>query len=192
MKLFAHLSVLALATTLASGVLAQDTTTTETEEFPIGTNPEIQVGQTYIKQASGDWNVRCIKVAEGPEPCDIHQILNDPEGNPVAEISVFHLPPGGAAVAGATAVTPLGTLLPAQMTFGIGDAQAKQYPFNWCEAIGCIARLGFTGLELELMKKGDKAQMTVFSIQAPNQPITLTVSLKGFSDGFAQVLVKPN
>ncbi len=191
MKFLTKLSMIALVTTFATGVAAQDEGESSTGNFPIGTEKEVQVGQTYFVEKIGDWDVRCMKVAEGTEPCDIFQTLTNQDGQPLAEISVFHLPAGGAAVAGATIVTPLGTLLPAQLTFEIDGGKPKQYPFNWCEAVGCISRLGFTGLELEMMKKGGEARLTIASISAPNQPLTITISLAGFSDGFSAVLIKP-
>jgi len=183
--------VFALAATLASGASAQDTSTAETSEFPIGTEPEIQVGQVYVVEKKGDWNVRCLKTEEGPEPCHIHQLLTDGDGNSVAELTFFHLPGGGPAVLGATATTPLGTALQSGVQISIDGGKSKQYPFNWCEGIGCISRMGFTGLELEMLKKGTQATLTIASITNPAKPIILGVSLKGFSDGFAAVLVKP-
>ena len=191
MKTFVKSSLLVLATALASSAMAQETAEQASEEFPIGTKPEIKVGQVYLVETKGDWNVRCMKTAEGDDPCHIHQVLKDERGNSVAEISFFHLPGGGAAVAGATATTPLGTLLQAQLTFKIDESPAKQYPFNWCEAVGCISRMGFTGLELELLKKGSNASVTIASVVSPTQPVTVPVSLTGFSDGFRAVLVKP-
>lgn len=188
MKTLVKWSLVALTSVFASIAAAQDTSETS-EEFPVGAEPEIQIGQTYLVKKSGDWEVRCVKVAEGPEPCHIYQLLKDADGNAVSEISVFHLPGGGAAVAGATAITPLGTMLTAGLLFAIGDKPPKQYPFNWCESVGCIARIGLTGIELEAMKKGSQAQLQISSIRAPGKKVEVPISLKGFSDGFSAVLV---
>ncbi len=191
MKILAKLSLLALSAAFATVVAAQETTEEVDDQFPIGTEPPVQVGQPYLIEKVGDWDVRCVKLEEQPEPCHIYQLLKNEQGNPVAEISFFHLPGGGAAVLGASAVTPLGTLLQNQLIFSIDGGAPKQYPFNWCETIGCIARMGFTGLELESLKKGTNATMTIASVVAPGKPVVLTISLKGFSEGFKKVLVKP-
>ncbi len=160
------------------------------QEFPLGKEPEVKVGQIYVVGKTGVWNIRCIKTEKPPEPCHIHQLVRDQDGNPVAELTFFHLPAGGPAVLGATATTPLGTLLQAGLTFQIGDEKPKQYPFNWCEAAGCVSRMGFTGLELEKLKKAKTAKMQIASILAPDKPVVLTVPLDGFAEAFKQVLVR--
>jgi len=189
MKPITHAWLLLIALLAAPMALAQTDDSTKTEEFPLGNKPAAQVGQVYNVGKSGDWNVRCVKTEKPPEPCHIHQILADDAGNQVAEISFFHLPPGSQAAAGATATTPLGTLLQAGLLISIDGDEARQYPFNWCEAVGCVSRMGFTGLELEKMKKGKEAVMRVTSIMAPDKPVYLKISLTGFSEAFKKILL---
>jgi invasion protein IalB len=191
MKLLIKFAAMAIALSFASPSLAQQKPAAPADGFPIGTAPEIKVGQTYVKKTIGAWDVRCVKVKEGPEACHIYQLLKDKDGNSVAEISFFHLPGGGTAILGATVVTPLGTMLQNQLVFKVDGGSARQYPFGWCETGGCVARMGFTGLELEGLRKGKQASVTISSVVDPTKPITLTISLKGFADGFSAVLVKP-
>ena len=180
------------AVTLAAAIpaFAQDTTTATTEEFPIGKSPDVQIGQPYVLKQEGSWQVRCVKAEVEPESCFIYQLLKDSEGNSVAEVNIFHLPGGGAAVAGANIRTPLGILLQNQVMLSIGGEAPKAYAFGWCEAIGCIAKVGFTGLELESLKKSKDATITISAIVNPSQPIVLSMNLDGFSEGFKAVLVK--
>lgn len=91
---------------------------------------------------------------------------------------------------GANIITPLGTLLQNQVMLSIGGEAPKAYAFGWCEAIGCIAKVGFTGLELESLKKSKDATITISAIVNPSQPIVLSMNLDGFSEGFKAVLVK--
>jgi invasion protein IalB len=172
----------------AGAVNAQDNA--DNTGFPIGADQNVQPGQIYLKEKSGAFEIRCIKATEGNDPCQLYQLLNGPSGNPIAEISLFHLPGGGAAVLGAEAITPLGTLLTAGLGFQIGEAAPKSYPFNWCMGDGCVSRLGFTGLELEALKRGNEATLVIYSIEQPNEPIQIKLSLDGFSDGFSKILVK--
>jgi invasion protein IalB len=184
MKNILRWSLLALsATLLAGGAMAQDTTTTE--EFPIGTTPEIQPGQTYAKEAFGDWELLCIKTVEGPEPCELGQLVLGENSNPVADVRVFPLPPGNAAIAGATFINPLGVALQAGMVFGVDDKETKQYPYQFCNNIGCVARVGFTPLELQALRKGENGVMSFRMVADPNQPISVKVSMKGFATGYA-------
>ena len=190
MKNLATILLISLFAGLPALVSAQETAP-KASEFPVGTETEVPVGQTYVKMKSGDFDVRCIKAAEGPEQCQLYQLLKNEQDTPVAELSFFHLPGGGAVVLGANIITPLGTMLQNQLTFEIAGSKPRRYPYGWCEAVGCVARLGFTGLELESLKKADAATVTISSIANPQQAIKLNVSLKGFSAGFKEILVKP-
>ncbi|PQO24959.1 invasion associated locus B family protein [Rhodobacteraceae bacterium WD3A24] len=144
-------------------------------------------GQSYVEAEFGDWQMRCVSSDEGEDPCQLYQLLQDQEGNSVAEISLFPLPDGGQAVAGATIVTPLETLLTQQVTLQVDDGEAKRYPFTWCSAIGCVARVGFTAEEVESFRRGVEIAMTIVPVAAPDQEVELSISLIGFTDGFAAV-----
>lgn len=144
-------------------------------------------GEAYLAEVHGDWEQRCIRVPDGSDPCQLYQLLRDAEGNSVAEISMFPLPPGGEAVAGASIITPLETLLTQQITMRVDGGAAKRYPFTWCSAIGCIARVGFTNAEVEAFRRGAQAILTIVPVVAPDQQVDLTMSLIGFTAGFAAV-----
>ena len=149
---------------------------------------EPKVGDTYVVAAFDAWEQRCIKTPTGADPCQLYQLLKDSSGNAVAEASLFPLPPGGEAAAGATIVTPLETLLTAQLSLGIDAAQPKHYPFSFCSPIGCISRVGFTADEIAAMKKGNKATVSIVPVVAPDQVVALDISLKGFTAGFDAVM----
>lgn len=145
------------------------------------------IGSTYAKASFDAWEQRCVKTESGQDPCQLYQLLKDGEGTSVAEINLFPLPEGGKAVAGATVVAPLETLLPAGLRIAIDTAEPKVYPFTFCARIGCIARVGFTAEELEGFKKGAKAVVTIVPAAAPEKSVVLDVSLKGFTAGFDAV-----
>lgn len=151
------------------------------------TQENAEVGQTYLLANFEVWEQRCNKAADGSDPCQLYQLLFDATGNSVAEISMFALPAGGKAAAGATIVAPLETLLTANLLLTIDGAKAKVYPFTFCAQIGCIARVGFTGEEVSQFKKGSKAKITIVPAAAPDQKVELDVSLKGFTAGFDAV-----
>lgn len=147
-----------------------------------------QVGQGYLATTFELWEQRCEKTAEGKDPCQLFQLLKDTEGNAVAEFSIFPLPTGGQAVAGATVVVPLETLLTEALTIAIDTAPAKVYPFTFCTQIGCVARVGFTDAEVNQFKKGAKATVTLVPAVAPETKVNLDISLKGFTAGFDAVV----
>lgn len=139
------------------------------------------VGQPYVKETFGDWDLRCIRTEDGADPCQMYQLLKDKSGNAVSEITIVNLPKGSKVSAGATIITPLETLLLEQLAFTIDSGKAATYPFSFCTQVGCVARLGFTEDELNRLRKGNKATVTVVPVADANAKVTLDVSLKGFT-----------
>jgi invasion protein IalB len=160
-------------------------------EAPLGLamgEEQAEVGQTYIQEEHGDWDVRCVRTETGNDPCQLYQLLEDGEGNNVAEISIFPLPePEGEAVAGATIITPLETLLTAQVGLRVDEGAVRRYPFSWCSAIGCFSRVGFTAEDIVSFRRGREAQLAIRPVAAPDQTVALSVSLTGFTAGYEAV-----
>ena len=153
----------------------------------MGQSPADGPGSSYVKEAFNDWELRCVRVESGAEPCQLYQLLKDGQGTSVAEIGLFSLPEGGEAAAGATIIVPLETLLTAGLRLGVDAAQPKIYPFTFCSQVGCVARVGFTAEEVESFRKGNKAVLTIVPAVAPDQTVALDVSLSGFTAGFEAV-----
>ncbi len=145
------------------------------------------VGSTYSKAVFDAWDLRCVRTETGQDPCQLYQLLKDGQGTSVAEFNLFDLPEGGEAVAGATVIAPLETQLTAGLRIAIDGAEAKVYPFTFCARIGCVARVGFTAAEMDALRKGDKAIVTIVPAVAPDQQVVLEASLKGFTAGFEAV-----
>lgn len=175
----------ALAVLPFQAVLAQESGTDQ--EFPVGETVEPQVGQPYITETIDDWSIRCVKTEGAEDPCHLYQLVKDDKGFPVTEVAIFKLPDGGQAVSGATIITPLGTLLTQMLVLSIDGGAPKRYPFQWCTEVGCFARLGFTAEELGNLKSGTRVAITINSVQVPNQPITVMMSLAGFTAAYDKV-----
>lgn len=200
-SLIQSLSLAAIVAVAGLPVMAQTTTepapaeAAPAEELAMGTEANAvltketaQVGQGYLATTFEIWEQRCEKTADGKDPCQLFQLLKDVDGNAVSEFSIFPLPAGGQAAAGATVVVPLETLLTAQLTIAIDTAPAKLYPFTFCTQIGCVARIGFTGEEIEQFKKGAKATVTIVPAASPETKVNLDISLKGFTAGYDAVV----
>ncbi len=153
----------------------------------VGAEPGL--GDTYIAAEFDAWQQRCVKTDLGADPCQLYQLLKDAEGNSVAEFSFFSLPEGGEgpAVAGATFVAPLETLLTTGLTLKVDEGAARAYPFTFCTQMGCVARIGFTAEEVAQFKRGANALLTIVPFVAPDQKVNLTASLKGFTAGMEAV-----
>jgi invasion protein IalB len=146
------------------------------------------IGEPYVGAEFSDWILRCIRTESGEDPCQLYQLLQDQEGNSVAEISVFPLPSGQQAEAGVTIITPLETLLTEQVTMRIDQAQPKRYPFTFCAAVGCVSRIGLLPDEVNAFRRGNQAVVRIVPAAAPDQEVVLTVSLRGFTAGFQALL----
>ncbi|MBC2835443.1 invasion associated locus B family protein [Gemmobacter straminiformis] len=190
------LSAAAFVALTSSAISAQEATpapeapaadAATTDNLSMGQQPADGVGSTYTKEKFELWEQRCVKTADGNDPCQLYQLLKDAQGTSVAEINMFSLPEGGQAAAGATVIVPLETLLTAGLRFAIDTAEPKVYPFTFCAQIGCVARIGFTADELASFKKGAKGVLTIVPAVAPKETVVLDVSLKGFTAGFDAV-----
>ncbi|MEO9825451.1 MAG: invasion associated locus B family protein [Paracoccaceae bacterium] len=153
---------------------------------PVSDGP--QVGQTYVAETFQDWEVRCVRADGGKDPCQLYQLLKDADGNSVAEFSMFNLPEGGQAVAGATIITPLETLLTAELRLSVDGGSAKRYPYSFCSGIGCFSRVGFTAEEVNQFKRGSAGKVVIVPAAAPDGTVELTVSLSGFTAGWNAVI----
>ncbi len=209
-RLTTTLSLIA-AMALSTAVFAQETTTTDTatdattdtatEENPATTQTDeatttesgLDMGDNvvadapYIKETYGDWQLKCFKNGTEDGPCQMYQLLHESAGNPVAEISIFRLPEGGQAVAGATVVVPLGTLLTKELKISVDGGRAKSFSYAFCNQTGCFARIGLTADDVASFKQGVNANLVIVPAQAPDQSITIDASLSGFTAAFENV-----
>ena len=211
--MFRHIPFVAAValTAFAGGALAQETQAqtedqaaqTETDEGqtltgedqldlgqPVTDDP--QLGQRYSKEKIGDWDLACIKTEAETDPCSMLQILNGEDGTPIAEFSLFRISNGTQAVAGATVIVPLETLLPAQLTIAVDANPGKRYNYSFCNPVGCVAQIGLTQADIDAFKKGGSAKISLRPAPAPDQLVELTMSLKGFTASFEKVDVVTN
>jgi len=153
-------------------------------DLPVG-RPVEDIGTTYIAETHGDWEIRCVRAPEGQiEPCQMYQLLADSSGNPVAEMNVFDLPDEGQIAAGATIVTPLDTLLQPGLRVRIDENNWVEYPFAFCQQVGCFVRLGLRQEDLEDYRSGSTLDVALVPLQAPDQVVQVRASLSGFTAGF--------
>ncbi|MFC3630756.1 invasion associated locus B family protein [Paracoccus angustae] len=146
---------------------------------------EPQVGQYYVKTTNQDWTTRCLKAEQGKDPCELYQLLKDDEGNAVAEMTLIPLKNSEDVAAGATVVAPLETDLIQGLGFAVGTGESRGYPFSFCAPVGCVSRLGFTQAELDALKRGSEATLTLLPFGGNrDNPVRLKLSLSGFTAAF--------
>lgn len=184
--------------TISGAVLAQDTTPTpaqaeETTTSPASTEPDLDtgqpeeptVGQGYIREESGDWQIQCVKQDDpDAEACQLYQLLRGAENNPVAEVIIEKLPQGGQVAAGATILVPHGTALSKDLRIAVDGSKGKVYRYAFCDKGACYARIGLLPADIASFKKGSAATVTLFPFERPDQAVELKLSLSGFTAGF--------
>lgn len=151
------------------------------------TQETAEVGDLYLAGTFELWEQRCVKTEDGSDPCRLYQLLTTPDGNPTAEISIFNLPAGSQAEAGAAILVPLDTLLSANLAFVVDANRPQFYPYTVCGIDGCVARVGFSADQVKQMKSGAVATLTIVPAGAPDQKVEVSMSLKGFTAGYEAV-----
>ncbi len=152
-----------------------------------------QEPQTYIKATYEDWQLQCAKSPDGKDPCQMYQVIKDQNGGNVADISVIGLPDGSQAAAGLTIMVPMQTLLSQNLVLQVDGGKPMVYPYSFCDPrmMGCFARFGVSSAELDSLKKGSKATITITPLANPQQKVKADISLKGFTKAFDET-VKTN
>ena len=196
------LTILPLVALLGTGsaALAQDTADkadtakdgSSSAAAGLDLGQEVREDPSYIKDTYGDWQLQCFRSEADEDPCQMYQLLREDAGNPVAEFSMFKLPDGSEVVAGATVVVPLGTLLPQGLRIAVDEGTAKSYNFKFCSMVGCFAQIGFTQGDIDALKAGGEAVLTIVPAQAPDQRVVIKASLDGFTKAYENVSVAAN
>lgn len=158
----------------------------------------IDEGEVYIAEEFGDWDFSCVRTGTGNDPCRFTQTLENGEGGRVAQVSVVPLPDGGAVTAAAVIETPLGTLLrvprnaeelsqPGGLRIQVDEGELRVFQYTFCNSGGCVAEIGMEQDFVDAFKRGAVATITIWSADAPGQPVQLPLSLTGFTAGYERV-----
>tara|TARA_B100000780_G_scaffold67243_1_gene44420 strand:+ start:1694 stop:2323 length:630 start_codon:yes stop_codon:yes gene_type:complete len=169
-----------------------DTTPLTAEDFSTGkvVSNEPSFGDYYNKGRFEDWILRCVKTENSIDPCQLFQLMLNVDKTPIAEFNLNVIEPNGIIIAGANVITPLETLLTAELTIRIDQNKAKVYPFAFCVQLGCVARIGLTEDDLASYKSGIQATVTMVPAGAPNQQEDLRLSLAGFTAGYEALIAQ--
>jgi len=169
-------TVFAATSLMGAAALAQDS------EFP--TLQELADKENGTVARHEGWEIRC---GEDGTNCRMVQLALDAEGNSVVSVTMQALPEGSSAQLGVVMVSPLLTLLPRGISVAVGDGVPAAYPFSWCDRQGCFARFGLTAAQVGAFKAGSDANINIFAITDPENPVQASLSLAGFTDAVADL-----
>ncbi|PPB81877.1 invasion protein IalB [Albidovulum inexpectatum] len=199
MTIFVRSVTLAAMMGLALPAIAQEAAPETTQGEAAQTTPQDapKVPEPYVKETFGDWELRCVKLAEDkPESCQLYQLLKDKQtGNPIMEITMIALPQAKdapkdqpAPIAGATVIVPLETLLTQKLNITVDNSeQTRRFDFTFCAEVGCVARIGLTKEDVDAFRRGKVATISVVPVANPNVTVDVDLSLNGFTAGFEAV-----
>jgi len=192
---FRLLATLGLITSLAlpSVALAQS------DPLVMPDRSEVEPGDAYVAEIFRDWQVRCIRSTadEIPDRCEMFQLLEEENGNPVAEFRIAGvLEEVEGVIASATILTPLDTLLSPGIQLQVDENQPAQVPYAFCRPIGCFVQLTLTADDIAMFESGVDAQVVLFALIRDDQgqmggaPVRLLASLRGFTAAFDDVTAR--
>ena len=189
------LVILSMLAALAAGpVWAQESTATteeaQAEEAAPATEGEAAVpavGEPY-ERTEGDWTLVCQKTLSGDDPCRMAQLLRDNQDNPVIEAELSRLEGENLPAAVMVFNTPLLTVLPEGVTLSIDGGSPVKIPFLFCDRSACIARVNLRDPDVNAFKRGGAATVRIVPLAAPDNSVTLTMSLTGFTAAYDSII----
>lgn len=165
------LAALALTVALASVAQAQTEAQQQTE--------------AVVKATHGDWEVRCAEADQGQ--CVMTQRVNGAEGNTLFVVEVLKLPEGAEGSTGLRIRAPLGVLLTRGLQVRVDSGEPVTAPFAFCVQDVCVAEIVLREQDVNVFRRGAKADLTVYAVNAPQTPQTGEMSLMGFTASLGEL-----
>ncbi len=136
------------------------------------------------EQKFKDWSARCEKPKGAEhESCFIFQRLvtkKDDGFVPVLHVLVGYITRDGEP--GLFATVPLGVSLPPGVQLSVDGDAPVSFGYSHCSNQGCLAALALSDALIAKMKAGNQAVVTFHT--GSQKPVSITVSLRGFTAGF--------
>lgn len=149
----------------------------------LGSGPNQAAAQGALKQAYGDWQMRCDQPPGArEEQCALVQNVTAEDRDNVG-LSVIVLRTADKKSRILRVLAPLGVLLPSGLGLRIDDADIGRTGFVRCLANGCYAELEIMADLMNKLQDGTKATFIIYP--TPEEGIGIPISLSGFKEGFA-------
>ena len=135
-------------------------------------------GASSLQENFGDWTVLCA-LPGGRKTCSLSQSQLDTQSR--QRIVAIELAPGGEGVVGGALAMPFGLVLAEGVSLKVdGSALGGQRAFRTCLPAGCIVPLSLAAGDVEQLASGETLELGAVAAEN-NQPVTLSISLNGFS-----------
>lgn len=134
-----------------------------------------------------DWTARCEMVEEIKEQrCYIAQsLVKKDDGKQLMSVAVLYALDTKKPTFFLT--LPLGVLLVPGVALQVDGGEALRFPFRQCAPNGCLAALELTQPLVSAFKAGSQGRVSFHQPGAKTNPVTLPVSLNGFTAAFSSL-----
>lgn len=153
---------------------------TSAQETPPSSLPG---GASALQETFADWQVVCAAVETG-RSCAMSQVQAQQNGQRVLAIE---LQPGKDGGATGVLILPFGLALEAGATLTIdSNPPLASLRFATCLPAGCLMPLSFSAADIAALEAATTMTANASSMDA-GQPVSLAVSLKGFTAAYARL-----
>jgi len=131
------------------------------------------------------WSSTCTSTGRGsPLECALEQRAIARETNRVIGIITIRMPSETRKPVSMIQL-PVGLFLPAGVNIDVDGDMAQNFPFQTCNANACFVGFPLSDALLKRMLNGGKFNVTFQYLN--KKPVTLPMSLEGFSDAYARI-----
>jgi invasion protein IalB len=150
----------------------------QTVATPVTPQVTLPGGASSLSETHDDWTVVCT-IKDNKKECEFSQAIGNKQTG--QRILSIELQPDVGDKAHGVILAPFGLRLSDGLTLKVDDKTlGAPLAFTTCVEAGCIAPINFDVQQLATIADG--SQMTVNAVNAGSgEPITLNISLKGFS-----------
>lgn len=146
--------------------------------------PGTASGNDVTTESFQDWEVRCQRNAEGPNPCAMAQLVTQPGSDqPLMQVIFNHPPQIDDPVM--SFFVPLGVRLAAGLQLSVDGGEPIQFPYQVCQAQGCRADAPIEPSMLQQLRSGSSATLSMIGPRGDR--MDLDISLIGFTDANSRI-----
>ena len=166
--------------------LAQDQPAPAKPDAPASPPPPVTVlagGASALTETHGDWAVNC-QVVANTKVCTLsHQQFDQAKNQ---RLLAIELTSRTGEEANGTIALPFGLELSAGVTLSVEEKPAQtKMPFKTCFAVGCLVPVNLEKTFVDRLKANKALKISAVASDT-QQPVSFTVSLRGFSSAIAR------
>ena len=147
------------------------------------TPPSLPGGASALQETFADWQVACAAVQAGRN-CAMSQVQSQQNGQRILAIELQAGEDGGAT---GLLILPFGLALEAGATLTIdSNPPIASLRFSTCLPAGCLLPVTFSAADIAALEAASTITANASSLDA-TQPLSLPISLKGFTAAYARL-----